>query len=275
MDYITLNNGVEIPQLGLGVYKAEQGRETMEAVRWAIDAGYRHIDTAMIYGNEADVRQGIVASGLGRDDIFLTTKLWNEDITAGRAREAFEESCKRLDTDYIDLYLLHWPVKGYVEAWLELEKLYREGKIRAIGLSNFNPHHVEDILEAGSVLPAVNQIESHPKMCNQELIDWCKAKDIDVEVWRPLGGFRDNPVLGDPAIVAIAEKYGKTTAQVVIRWHLQRGVIVFPKSVHRDRIESNIDVFDFELTAEEMAAISALDEGLRLGPDPEVMAAGD
>lgn len=267
MNTKTLNNGTVIPQIGLGVFRATN-EETEHAVQWAIEAGYRHIDTAMVYKNEEAVGSGIRKSGIPRDQIFLTTKLWNEDIRKHRAAEAFEESLYRLQTDYVDLYLIHWPAEGFLDAWLELEKLYQSGKIRAIGVSNFNPHHLEELAAVAAVKPAVNQIESHPYFCNQEVIDYCMENGIQPAVWSPLGG-KDAAPIQDETIGAIAKAHGRTPAQVIIRWHLQRGVVVLPKSVHRERIISNIDVFSFTLSSEEMSRIDALNRNVRVGSNPE------
>lgn len=269
MEIIKLNNGVEIPQLGFGVYMSQAGDECENAVKWALEAGYRHIDTAKAYDNEESTGKGIKDSGVPREEIFLTTKLWNEDVRQRNARQACEDSLRRLGTDYLDLYLIHWPAEGYVEAWQEMEKLQDEGKCRAIGVSNFNWHHLEDLEKAGCRKPQVNQIESNPQFNNRELAEQCIANDIAVEAWSPLGGSTENPVLGLPELVAMAEKYGKSVAQMLIRWHLQRGNIVIPKSVHKERIFANFDVFDFELAEDDMEAIYALEKGLRTGPDPE------
>ena len=270
MQNIQLSNGIGIPQLGFGVFRAQDGAETENAVRWALEAGYRHIDTASFYRNEASVGRAVKASGLPREEIFLTTKLWTTDVRAGRTREAFEESLRALDTDYVDLYLIHWPAEGFAQAWAEMEALYREGRIRAIGVSNFHQHHLEELARTATIRPMVNQIESHPYLSNQPLIDDCRNQGIAVEVWSPLGGsLHKANVLEDETLAALGRKYGKSPAQIAIRWHLQRGVIVMPKSVHRERIAANRDVFDFALSAEDMAAISALNRDLRVGSHPD------
>lgn len=268
MNQITLNNGIDIPQIGLGVYQTPLGSGTVNAVKWAIEAGYRHIDTAKVYGNEGDVGTGIFQSGVPREDIFLTTKLWNDDVREGRTKEAFEESLEALQTDYVDLYLIHWPVDGFEMAWLIMEELYKEGKIRAIGLSNFHEEHLDRLMKVASVTPAVNQIESHPYMNNQSLIDFNHSLGIEVEAWRPLGGTGGN-LLEDAELKQIANKYGKSVADIVLRWDIQRGVIVLPKSTHKDRIASNIDVFDFCLDGEDMERINQLNRDVRLGPNPD------
>ena len=268
MEFITLNNDVTIPQLGLGVFQTPEGEQTENAVRWALANGYRHIDTAKVYGNEESVGKGIAESGVDRKDIFLTTKLWNEDIRQHRAKDAFEESLKRLGTDYVDLYLIHWPADGWQDAWKDMVDLYHEGRIRAIGVSNFQIHHLEDLFGISDVVPAANQIESSPDFPNDEVIAYCKEHGIAVEAWSPLGG-TGGKLLKSPALAEIGAKYGKSAAQVVIRWHLQRGVVVIPKSVHEERIRQNIDVFDFTLTDADMAAIEAAGSGHRNGSSPD------
>ena len=268
MNRIQLNDGAAIPQIGLGVFQTKEGTETCNAVKWALEAGYRHIDTAMIYGNEESVGRGMKESGIPREEIFLTTKLWNADIRAQRGREAFEESLERLGTDYVDLYLLHWPVEHFAEAWTVLEDLKMEGRIRSIGVSNFQPHHLEELEKIQRIAPAVNQIESHPYFNNQQVIDYCLEKNIQIEAWSPLGGTGGN-VLQDEKLAQIGAKYGKSPAQTVIRWDIQRGIIVLPKSTHQNRIIQNLDVFDFELSAEDMQAIADLNRNRRVGPDPE------
>jgi diketogulonate reductase-like aldo/keto reductase len=261
----TLNNGVKIPMLGLGVYKSAS--RTKDAVRWALEAGYRHIDTAMMYNNEADVAAGIRESGVNRKDIFLTTKLWNDDMRQGKQREAFEKSLELLGTDYVDLYLIHWPVKDvYNESWRIMEELYKQGRARAIGVSNFQRYHLDDLLSNAEVVPAVNQIECHPYLTQQPLLDYCSDKGIAIQAWSPLSR---GLLFSDPTIVSLAEKYGKTAAQLIIRWHLQRDTIVFPKSIHKDRIIENANVFDFEICFEDMAAITALNQDRRIGADPD------
>ena len=268
MNYVQLNNGVKIPQLGLGVFQTPEGDQTRNAVKWALEAGYRHIDAAKIYGNEKSVGLGMRESGVARSDIFLTTKLWNEDIRRGRAKAAFEESLEALGTDYIDLYLIHWPADGYEQAWADMEELNAGGRIRAIGVSNFHRHHLERLEKSAKVLPAVDQIESHPYLNNQELIDFCHGKGMAVEVWSPLGGTGGN-LMEDAALRELAAKYGKTPAQIILRWDIQRNVIVIPKSTHQERIISNQEIFDFELPEEDMALINSLNRNQRVGSDPD------
>lgn len=265
---IVLNNGVSIPQLGLGVFRTESGRQTVDAVRWALQTGYRHIDTAKVYGNEESVGEGVRQSGVKRRDIFLTTKLWNQDVRDGRAREAFFESLDRLGTDYVDLYLIHWPAEGWQRAWEQLEQLYAERRVRAIGVSNFHRHHLEELRSFSDMTPAVDQIESSPQFPNQELIDWDRSIGITPEAWSPLGGTGGN-LLKNDIVAGIAAKYGKSPAQTILRWHLQRGVVVIPKSTHAERIRENLDVFDFELSASDMEALSNLGINTRHGSDPD------
>ncbi|PWG59190.1 aldo/keto reductase [Bifidobacterium catulorum] len=265
---ITLNNGTVIPQIGLGVFQTPDGDVTVNAVQTALEAGYRHIDTAMIYRNEASVGEGIRRSSVPRGDIFLTTKLWNDDIRVHRAKDAFQESLDRLGVDYVDLYLIHWPADGWQRAWDDMQEIYASGRAKTIGVSNFHEHHLDELLSNSDVTPAADQIESSPQFPNQALIDAVHAKGIAVEAWSPLGGTGGN-LLSSPDLARIGAKYGKSPAQVVIRWHIQRGVVVLPKSTHADRIRQNLDVFDFMLSDEDMARVSALATGVRNGSDPD------
>jgi len=268
VDKIKLMNGAKIPSIGLGVFRSKEGEETFNAVKWALEAGYRHIDTAMIYGNETSVGKAIKASGIDRKEIFVTTKIWNDDIRNHRVREAYFESLKRLDLNYVDLCLIHWPAKGFQEAWTELEKLYNEGKIRSIGVSNFHVHHFQELESTMNILPMVNQIESNPRMNNQELIDYCQSNGIVVEAYSPLGG-TGSRIFSNPTLMKIASKHNKSVANIIIRWCLQRGLVVLPKSVHKEYIINNINSFDFELSPEEMKTINELNTNTRSGADPD------
>lgn len=265
---LTLSNGVSIPQLGLGVYGAKEGKQTEQTVLWALKAGYRHIDTAAVYGNEYSVGSALRKSGVPRNEVFLTGKIWNSHIRTGQTLQAFYQILKNLGTDYLDLCLLHWPVEGKEEAWSTLIQLYEQKRIHAIGVSNFHVHHLNDLIRATGVKPMLDQIESHPLMNNQLLIDTLRKNEIAVGVWSPLGGPKV-PLLEHPTLQMLAAKYGRTPAQIVLRWDIQRQVAVIPKSVHQDRIISNSQLFDFELSAEDMQQIQSLDMGLRVGPDPE------
>ncbi|TVX92285.1 aldo/keto reductase [Paenibacillus agilis] len=267
---ITLNNGVHMPQLGLGVWRVEEGAQVEEAVKTALQIGYRHIDTAAVYKNEAGVGKAIKESGVPREEIFLTTKVWNADQGYEATLKAFDDSLNKLGTDYVDLYLVHWPTPErdlYLETYKALEKLLEEGRVRAIGVSNFHIHHLERLMENTSIVPVVNQVECHPRLAQNELRQFCNKHNIVLEAWSPL--MQGGEILEDRAVMAIGANHGKTGAQVVIRWHLQKGNIVIPKSVTASRIRENFNVFDFELTAEEMLLIDQLNQDKRVGPDPE------
>ena len=264
---LKLNNGVEVPLLGLGVFRSAEGDETYNAVRYAIEAGYRHVDTAAVYGNEKSVGRAIKDSGIKRGDIFITTKLWNEDMRRGRQYEAFEESLERLGVDYVDLYLIHWPVKGeYVKSWKVLERIYKEGRARAVGVSNFHIHHLDDIFAASDLVPAVNQVECHPWLTQDELVEYTQKKGIVFEPWSPLGA---GQLVENETLKSIAKKYGKTVPQLILKWGLQRGFVNIPKSVHRERIIQNAQIFDFTVSEPDMAEISKLNQNKRTGADPE------
>ena len=271
---VVLNNGVKMPQFGLGVWQTADGAEVEAAVKSALDAGYRLIDTAALYGNEGGVGNAIREGGVPREEVFVTTKLWNNNQGDEQTvRAAFNESLEKLGLDYIDLYLIHWPTPAkdlYVETWKTFEKLYAEGKVRAIGVSNFQPDHLEKLISATDVVPAVNQIELHPYLPQHETRAACEQHGIAIESWSPIGGSRGN-LLENESVVAIAKAHGKSPAQIIIRWHIQNGLIVIPKSVRRERIEQNIDVFDFDLTADDMEQLAALENGTRMGPDPATM----
>jgi diketogulonate reductase-like aldo/keto reductase len=263
---VKLNNGVELPRLGLGVFRAPRGEVTREAVSAALAAGYRHIDTARIYGNERDVGAAVRESGLPRQDIFVTTKLWNEDQGYDSALRACERSLKDLGLEYVDLYLVHWPVPGRrLDSWRALEKLLADGKCRAIGVSNFLEHHLDELLGKAKVVPAVNQVEQHPFLHQPSLLRYCAGKGIAVEAYSPLTkGMR----LGDPRVVELARKYGKSPAQVLIRWCLEHGLVVIPKSVHAERIHENASVFDFSFSPEDLRQLDGMNEDLYTGWDP-------
>ncbi len=269
---IQLNDGHSIPQLGFGVFLVDAD-ETERIVSDALEVGYRHIDTAAAYGNEEGVGKAVAASGLRRDEIFVTTKLPNHEHGTTVARDSFRASLDRLALDYVDLYLIHWPVPSgnrYVETWQTFEELAGEGLIRSIGVSNFLPEHLERLLTETDTVPAVNQIELHPIFQQRDVVEYSRANGIAIEGWSPLGSGKYD-LGGIPAIAAAAEAHGKTPAQVVLRWHLQRDVIVFPKSSHSDRLRQNFELFDFELSAEELAAIDALDRNERIGGDPRTV----
>jgi diketogulonate reductase-like aldo/keto reductase len=266
-----LHNGVPMPWFGLGVFKVEEGSELVEAVKAAIRHGYRSIDTAAIYGNETGVGQGIrealAENGLSRKDLFVTSKVWNADLGYESALAAYETSLAKLGLDYLDLYLIHWPVAGkYKEAWRALETLYKEGRVKAIGVSNFQIHHLEDLMKDADIKPMVNQVEFHPLLTQKELLGFARSHSIQLEAWSPLmqGQLLDNPVLRE-----IADKHGKSIAQVILRWDLQHGVITIPKSTKEHRIIENAAIYDFELTQAEMNRIDALNENRRVGPDPD------
>ena len=265
---VPLRGGASIPQLGFGTFQVPP-KQTTETVLRAFEAGYRHIDTAAGYRNEAEVGAAVHASGLARADVFITTKLLNDDHGHEEAKRAFHESLHRLETDYIDLYLIHWPVPAtdrYAETWRAFTELAAEGRVRAIGVSNFNQPHLERVIAETGVVPAINQIELHPYLQQPGLRQELAELEIVTEAWSPLA---QGAVLDDAAIVEIAARHGKTTAQVVIRWHLQLGNVVIPKSVTPARIVENIEVFDFELAEDDVAALHDLDRGERTGPDPD------
>jgi 2,5-diketo-D-gluconate reductase A len=270
---IMLNNGQMIPQLGFGVFLVKPAA-TEQAVAQALEAGYRHIDTAEMYGNEKQVGSAVARSGLKRSEVFVTTKLGNDAHESDDARRAFDTSLDQLGFDYVDLFLIHWPLPtryggDFVPTWKALEGFYRDGRARSIGVSNFQAHHLRRLHQESELRPAVNQIEVHPYLTQLELRQFCADHQIAVEAWSPLGR---GAVLEDPEVVSIATAVGKTPAQVVLRWHIQRGDIVFPKSVSPDRIKENIDIFDFELSDSDMERISALNRNQRVGPDPDKFA---
>lgn len=265
---VTLNNGVEIPQLGFGVFQIPED-ETTAAVSSALETGYRHIDTAAIYGNEAGVGRALADSGLSRDELFITTKVWNSDQGYDATLRAFDTSLAALGLDRLDLYLIHWPTPArdlYADTWRALERLVEEGRLRAAGVSNFQPAHLQRLLDGSSLIPTINQIELHPGLQQSELRAFHAEHGIATEAWSPLA---QGAVLDDEAITSIAGRTGKSPAQVVLRWHLQLGNVVIPKSVTPSRIRENFEVFDFELTPGQMATIDALNAGNRQGADPD------
>lgn len=266
-DRTLLNNGTEMPWLGFGVYKIKDEQEVVNSVKYALETGYRSIDTASVYGNEEGVGRAIRESGIPRGDIFLTTKVWNDDQRGKRTLEAFEESLKRLKTEYVDLYLIHWPVKDYYkDTWHVMEKIYQSGRARAIGVSNFMIHHLEDLLENSSTVPVVNQVEFHPLLVQPDLLKYCQSHKIQLEAWSPL---MRGEITTEQAVKKLAEKYSRSPAQIVLRWDIQHKVVTIPKSTHANRIAENAGVFDFELSQEDMNILDALDEGKRSGPDPD------
>lgn len=269
---IRLNNGIEMPKLGLGVFRVEDSAELINAVKFAIKSGYRSIDGAAIYGNEEamgeGIRQGIKEAGITREDLFITSKVWNADLGYESAIAAYETSLQKIGVDYLDLYLIHWPVEGkYKEAWRALEYLYQQGRVKAVGVSNFQIHHLEDLLKDANIKPVINQIELHPYLSQTKVREFCEENNIQVEAWSPL--MARNGLLEDETLKEIAKKYNKTTAQVVLRWDLQSHVITIPKSTNEGRLLQNIDIFDFELSKEDMELIDSLNKDFRVGPDPD------
>lgn len=270
-DRVKLNNGVNIPWIGLGVFKVQDGEEVASAVKAAIKNGYRSIDTAAAYRNEEGVGEGIRESlketGLSREDLFITSKVWNPDQGYESTLLAYENSLKRLGLDYLDLFLIHWPVVGkYKETWRALETLYKQKKVRAIGVSNFHIHHLKDLVKDAKIIPVIDQVEFHPRLAQKELRRFCKEQGIQFEAWSPLmqGGLFDNPILKE-----ISERHGKSIAQVIIRWDLQNDVVTIPKSIKEHRIVENSDVFDFNLTKEDLEQIDLINEDRRVGSDPD------
>ncbi|KRN98416.1 aldo/keto reductase [Companilactobacillus kimchiensis] len=267
--YIELANGVMIPQVGLGVFRMDDS-QVEDSVKAALKAGYRHIDTASFYDNEAAVGKALKASGIDRKYLFITTKVWNNVRGYDETIAQFNDSLQKLGLDYLDLYLIHWPAPGFEENWRAMEDLYKDGKIRAIGVSNFKAHHIEQLMKTATIAPMVDQIETHPYLQETDLHEYLQTKNIAHESWSPLGGGL-NKVIDNPVIKEIAEAHQKTPAQVVLRWHIQRGEIIIPKSIHESRIIENIDLFNyhFDLTLEEMEQIAKLDADKRVGADPD------
>lgn len=269
-DTTVLSNGLRMPWLGFGVWQVQEGVQVEDAVKHAIKTGYRSIDTAAIYQNEEGVGNAIKESGIARDQLFVTTKVWNNNQGYDKTLQAFEESRKKLQLDYFDLYLIHWPGPDsarYLDTWKAMEQLYTDGKVRAIGVCNFHVHHLETLLAHCKIAPMVDQVEFHPLLNQQELLAFCKKNQIQLEAWSPLmQGHLDQPLLTE-----LAQKYQKSPAQIVLRWDLQHGIVTIPKSTTPHRIEENANVFDFELSAEDMARIDGLNENKRFGPNPDVM----
>ncbi|MGG0718412.1 aldo/keto reductase [Robertmurraya massiliosenegalensis] len=264
---VALHNGVHMPWFGLGVYKVTDQSEIVEVVSAALKHGYRHIDTASFYQNEEGVGKGIRDSGVSREDIFVTSKVWNDEQGYEETLEAFDNSLRRLGMDYLDLYLVHWPVaRKYKETWKALEKLYKEGRVRAIGVSNFHVHHLQDLIKEADIKPMVNQIEYHPHLTQEEVRAFCKQEEIQLEAWSPL---KRGILLDEPVLFEIGKKHGKTPAQIILRWDLQTEVITIPKSSNLARLVENADIFDFELTYEEMKQISSLNKNDRVGMNPD------
>ncbi|MFE8703109.1 aldo/keto reductase [Cytobacillus sp. FJAT-54145] len=265
-DTVKLHNGVEMPWFGLGVFKVKEGSEVVESVKAAIKNGYKSIDTAAVYKNEEGVGQAIKEAGVPREELFITTKVWNSDQGYESTLEAFETSLNKLGLDYLDLYLIHWPKEKSKDTWKALEKLYKDGRVRAIGVSNFHVHHLEDLLSVAEIKPMVNQVEYHPHLAQLELHDFCKKEGIQLEAWSPL---KQGVLLDEPTIVEIAEKHKKSPAQIILRWDLQNEVVTIPKSIKEHRIIENADIFNFELSQDDMDRLNALNKNERIGPDPD------
>ncbi|WP_040191563.1 aldo/keto reductase [Clostridium culturomicium] len=264
--YMELINEVKMPAIGIGTYKTGSDEETAHAVKFAIEAGYRHIDAAAFYGNEIGVGKGIKESGVKREDIFLVTKLWNDDHGYDKTMEAFNKSLERLQVEYLDLYLIHWPTKLNSETWRAFEELYESGKVRAIGVCNFKEGHLEELKESAKIMPMVNQMEVHPFNTRKKLREYCKVNNIQMVAWSPISRGR---VLTNELLIKLSEKYSKTITQVVLKWHIQNGVVPIPKSSNEGRIKENFEVFDFEIAKEDMELIASLneDKSVTAGPD--------
>lgn len=264
--HVTLNNGVKMPMLGFGTFKIPDGEVVIQSVRKALESGYCHVDTAAYYKNEIGVGEGIRQSGVARSEIFLTDKVWGSDSGYENTLKAFDISLKRLGVDYLDLYLIHWPNSKNKDTWRAFERLYKEERVRAIGVSNFHIHHLESLLAECEIKPMVNQIEFHPRLLQTSLLEYCKKQQIQYEAYSPL---MQGKIFSIPLLVEMAEKYGRTVAQIVLRWNIQMGVVTIPKSTHPERILENKRIFDFEISEEDMQAICLLDKGQRVGHDPD------
>lgn len=266
---IKLNNGIEIPYLGLGVYLTKAGDETINAVKWALQAGYRHIDTAKVYGNEKEVGIALKESGIPRSEVFITTKLWNTDHGLESALKAFDNSLEALGLEYIDLYLIHWPgTQKRGESWKALEKIYKEGRCRAIGVSNYTIRHLNELMSFCEIVPAVNQVEFSPFLYQKELLNYCYKNNLQLEAYSPLARARK---LEDARLIEIAKMYSKTPAQILIRWSLQHNLVVIPKSARKERIIENADVFDFNISAQDMEKLDSMNENFRVAWDPSTL----
>ena len=264
---VSLSNGIKMPYLGLGVYLVKDGAEVENSIKYALKAGYRHIDTASLYGNEKGVGNAVNHADISRTDIFITTKVWNSDQGYDLTLNAFDQSLKLLNMSYVDLYLVHWPVKGkFKDTWKALEQLYKSGRAKAIGVSNFHIHHLQDLFTNAEVKPMINQVEFHPFLVQQPLIDFCKQNNIQFQAWSPL---MQGNVINIELLKELAAKYKKTVAQIVLRWNLQKGVVTIPKSIRPERIVENSQIFDFELLPEDITKIDKLDKNLRVGADPD------
>ena len=263
---VELSNGVKMPMLGFGTYLIEDPTEATTAVSNALRAGYRHIDTAALYNNEESVGKAIKESEIERKDIFLTTKMWNSDHGYDKALRAFDASMNKLGLDYVDLYLIHWPKPQNKETWRAFERIYREGRAKAIGVSNFHQHHLEDLFSSAEIKPMVNQVEFHPYLVQQSLVDFCKSNGIQYEAWSPL---MQGKIFTVPFLQQLSIKYQRTIAQIVLRWNIEMGVVTIPKSVTWERIKSNLEIFDFNIDPEDIIKITQLDRGERVGADPD------
>jgi diketogulonate reductase-like aldo/keto reductase len=264
-DYVILNNGVKMPLLGFGTYNAEDLVKLNNSIKECIKIGYRHIDTASFYGNEEVIGSALMESDISRNEIFLADKVWNSEQGYDKTLKAFKNSIKKLKTDYLDLYLIHWPQALNKETWKALEKLYKEGYIRAIGVSNFTINHLKELIENAEIMPAVNQIEFHPRLVQKELMEYCKEYNVQLEAWSPL---MRGLVFEIPFLQKLSQKYERTISQIVLRWDLQMGVATIPKSTTYTRIKENADIFNFEITKEDMSEIEKLNDGLRIGMNP-------
>ncbi|AAK79919.1 diketogulonate reductase-like aldo/keto reductase [Clostridium acetobutylicum] len=266
--FTVLNNGVKMPWLGFGTYKIEYEESSVDYIKTALKVGYRHLDTAAVYGNEPIVGKAVKESGIPRNEIFITSKVWNNKHGYDKTLKAFEDTLKRLDTDYLDLYLIHWPKTLNKETWKALEKLYKDGRVRAIGVSNFKVHHLEEILEDCEIVPMVNQVEYHPQFPQTEVHEFCKKNKIQLESWGPL---MQGKIFDIPLMKELSLKYGKTISQIALRWDLQMGVVTIPKSINENRIKENCDLYDFEISKEDMKKIESLNTGVRIGHDPDTI----